>query len=1324
MPVTIPEWFPPVTPADTLNGQDSINETVQTIIGEGEPLGPAYGPCQIGGKIIAQDYDAGSTTWTLVVAWCLGEVNSIERVWMDGEAPAAGVSLTHYVGTTSQTADATAAAAIPGYADTNVLTTPTGDIGVCYSVIQYDEADYPSFPQLVIELEGMEVQTTGGGATAYSNLPGLHLFDLITNDIYGLGETADFASFDAVADDNTATVSTEARRLSGVYLGNPLKTTEWVAILAGYAGCWVYKRGGTWYARSDRPSSQDSALTVTNFLRDSFQIDYQAPDRIPTVVEVEYTDRTENVWRSRTATFEVTGVSSGAVPRRASRVRMPGVYRYSQAMREATERQQKLARAALSVRYVGFENELVRELGDVIDLTHASGPSGEDFRVTEPPRFQRGRISVTAAPYSASDYSDVEPADPTFGSNSRVIGDGVPSFAGLTNSDIAALMPLGIRYGEGSMSLNLTANENTGGAEDGEILVSDGVYRLPDGTVRTVSAASNVWTPYEAATKPSDEIFYIVSGSSDAEVRFASLTFPAFAGAHVNGVFLMRYDRTGNTFYAVDNDNVEESFVPASDDVIIAVGQKQSTSGGIDFLIPLVAQVVDPEGSLSATIYFQASAPGSANANDYWIDSNDENKLYRYNGASWVDVSNTEIAQAILDAATAQATADGKIETFAQAAPPTASGVGDIWLDTNDDNRLYRWNGSSWIDYRDDTIGDAILAASDAQSTADGKIVTFYQTTAPTAEGTGDFWIDSNDGNKLYRWSGSSWVEIQDTEIADALSDAQTAQATADGKIVTFVQTTAPTAEGTGDLWFDTNDGNRLYRWSGSSWVNYRDTTIADAVLAASNAQATADGKVVTFYQTTAPTAEGVGDFWVDSNDGNKLYRWSGSSWVNIQDDEITDAITDASNAQATADGKITTFIAASAPTADGVGDLWFDSNDNNKLYRWNSSLVWVAYAQEEADWTLVFGTGKPEDDATEGATVGDNLKYDNGGVIPPDALLNADDATALGLNPNFANWTGDRPVGWDLWGSPNPTKETSIVQPGPYGPRYSAAGGNDGMQAIVSFAYSNDTVFLGFYDCYIVTHTSGGGPGMNIDLRDGASNYYRRAFPADVTKVGQWQRVPMLVSREDFDANVGSSTNSFDSLRLYIMGSWAAMPGGGEWFGDVIFGRFQFELLPPDIANTFQEWADVTGTGKPEDDATEGANWVTNVDGLVYAVGDASTLVSLPTQRTTAGSTYVKVKEFTVGSSGVIRLSYQVAKGGLDPAPGGVQFRQSGSTTEFLAIGSSNSGYFSQVIDMTLNNDNNVEVWLISDGATTTFIRNLEVTVDLYGRGESVVTD
>jgi hypothetical protein len=81
-----------------------------------------------------------------------------------------------------------------------------------------------------------------------------------------------------------------------------------------------------------------------------------------------------------------------------------------------------------------------------------------------------------------------------------------------------------------------------------------------------------------------------------------------------------------------------------------------------------------------------------------------------------------------------------------------------------------------------------------------------------------------------------------------------------------------------GDLWFDTNDGNKLYRHNGITFIEARDTGIAQAITDAAGAQATADGKVTTFYAATAPVAEGVGDLWFDTDD-NILYRWNGTSW-------------------------------------------------------------------------------------------------------------------------------------------------------------------------------------------------------------------------------------------------------------------------------------------------------------------------------------------------------------------------------------------------------------------------------------------------------------
>lgn len=56
----------------------------------------------------------------------------------------------------------------------------------------------------------------------------------------------------------------------------------------------------------------------------------------------------------------------------------------------------------------------------------------------------------------------------------------------------------------------------------------------------------------------------------------------------------------------------------------------------------------------------------------------------------------------------------------------------------------------------------------------------------------------------------------QDSLIAQAITNAQTAQTTADGKARVYYQTSAPvlTASDVGDLWVDTDAGNRIATWN------------------------------------------------------------------------------------------------------------------------------------------------------------------------------------------------------------------------------------------------------------------------------------------------------------------------------------------------------------------------------------------------------------------------------------------------------------------------------------------------------------------------------
>jgi hypothetical protein len=112
-----------------------------------------------------------------------------------------------------------------------------------------------------------------------------------------------------------------------------------------------------------------------------------------------------------------------------------------------------------------------------------------------------------------------------------------------------------------------------------------------------------------------------------------------------------------------------------------------------------------------------------------------------------------------------------------------------------------------------------------------------------------------------------------------------------------------------GDVWFDTDDGNKQYYWTGTAWVSVQDLGIQaaeDAAAAASSAaaaataasaaataaataaaaaataaQTTADGKNKIYRQTTMPTTGpfSEGDLWFDTDDDNKFYRYTSGAF-------------------------------------------------------------------------------------------------------------------------------------------------------------------------------------------------------------------------------------------------------------------------------------------------------------------------------------------------------------------------------------------------------------------------------------------------------------
>ena len=249
---------------------------------------------------------------------------------------------------------------------------------------------------------------------------------------------------------------------------------------------------------------------------------------------------------------------------------------------------------------------------------------------------------------------------------------------------------------------------------------------------------------------------------------------------------------------------------------ITALNNSISGDGGLDSRIGTL-ETADPD----MVVFRQAEPPTSGLVTGaLWIDTDDNNKLYVYDGTAWqasddgrisansTAVSTLESTVFAEDGVTAAWSSDitslnnsitgtgginerlGTLETapadmvvFNQAAQPTTDVVGALWIDSDDDNKLYTWDGTQWVD---------------GTPQIDGMTV-FYQNAQPTTDVVGALWFDADDNFAAYVWSGTAWESIQDPRIgtnATAVSTLESAVFEEDGTTtawsgdITALQTT------------------------------------------------------------------------------------------------------------------------------------------------------------------------------------------------------------------------------------------------------------------------------------------------------------------------------------------------------------------------------------------------------------------------------------------------------------------------------------------------------------------------------------------------------
>lgn len=200
--------------------------------------------------------------------------------------------------------------------------------------------------------------------------------------------------------------------------------------------------------------------------------------------------------------------------------------------------------------------------------------------------------------------------------------------------------------------------------------------------------------------------------------------------------------------------------------------------------------------------------------------------------------------------------------------------------------------------------GDTAVAntVSSLSAVVNTKNKTFFGADTPTASAVGDLWFDSGNNNIPRRWSGTQWVDSDDTRIATntaAIAAEQAARSAADSALSTSISSLTTTVnnnystlnsailnEQTARSTADTTITNTLTALQ--STVTTNNTAAAAAVSAEASTRASADSAISSQINSIASTFSpfdatstwnfnGGAESWTSSS-------WDARGWIRVSD--------------------------------------------------------------------------------------------------------------------------------------------------------------------------------------------------------------------------------------------------------------------------------------------------------------------------------------------------------------------------------------------------------------------------------------------------------
>lgn len=282
-------------------------------------------------------------------------------------------------------------------------------------------------------------------------------------------------------------------------------------------------------------------------------------------------------------------------------------------------------------------------------------------------------------------------------------------------------------------------------------------------------------------------------------------------------------------------------------------------------------------------------------------------KLYRFNGKSWDEVTDSDIIIAIENAATAQATADNKIVSYYQNYAPYQPTIGDIWYNTATDKKITRHI----------EVGDNLSGVTLTFDTT--KIIT----TLP--DNDTDYIVTSNDGRII---AEPNWI-VSLFPDPDETNASTTSEQRYNG------------------VYMALSVGNSRPTWIFESGVwNVEAITVPSTFGIVESVD-----KECPFYELITAT-------FTSDYEPKKLYRYDGYAWILVEDGDIEKIQSDVSAIDKTLSDIISTegYLKASklSGVIDGIntqmqaakGNVLFDSDGiwllNNTTKTTSTKAIWM----------------------------------------------------------------------------------------------------------------------------------------------------------------------------------------------------------------------------------------------------------------------------------------------------------------------------------------------------------------------------------------------